>query len=83
MFQTIRRWAHHPALNVVVGAVMIVTAIGEIFGEAIHELLGFQFGAAHGLLAVGLLHTFKALPDLVDGIGKVEIPRAGAPPAKD
>ncbi len=72
MWNRVRRFAHHPGLNVVAGIVMVGTALIEVAGELLREFIGDVIGAEHGLLAFGLLHTLKALPELVDGVAKVE-----------
>ncbi|MDQ3032538.1 MAG: hypothetical protein M3Y87_08990 [Myxococcota bacterium] len=82
MLRTIRRWAHHPAVNVFVGLIMIVAAIGEMAGEVLGDALGLSFGAGHGLFAVGLLHTLKAIPELAEGVERVESTRHAVPPAE-
>ncbi len=72
MIRVIRRWAHHPTTNVVVGVVMVLSAMGEMLGELLSEPLGFEVNAAHGLFVAGVVHTVKALPELADGITRFD-----------
>ncbi len=67
MLRALHRFAHHPIVNVIAGVVTIVAALGELMGEG----LGVQIDAAHGLALLGLLHTLKAVPELVEGVHKL------------
>jgi hypothetical protein len=67
MWATLRKLAHHPAMNVTVGVIMVASAVGEMARETV----GMSFGAEHGLFAIGILHTLKALPELVEGATKI------------
>jgi hypothetical protein len=62
---------------------MIASAIGEMAGDAMASVLGFSVGAAHGLFAVGVVHTFKALPELFEGVGKLTSGREADEPADE
>lgn len=75
MIERIRQWSHHPLVNITVGVVMIASAIGEMLGDVVADSFGFTLGAAHGLFVVGALHALKAIPELVEGVNKVEAPR--------
>jgi hypothetical protein len=74
-------------VNFSVGVVMILTAVLEISGEVLSDVLHLSLGAEHGLILVGLLHAAKALPELIDGVEKVDHARGdarpSAPPARD
>ena len=87
MWRTLSRIAHLPIVNFSVGVVMIVTAVLEISGEVLSDVLHLSLGAEHGLILVGLLHAAKALPELIDGVEKVDHARGdarpSAPPARD
>lgn len=70
----LKKIAHHPAMNVAVGIIMIVSALGEMAGES----MGIKLGAEHGLFAIGLLHTLKALPELAEGAAKIALAKEEA-----
>lgn len=67
MLSKLHRLAHSSTVNVLVGLLTIGAALSELLGDG----LGFQISAAHGLLTVGLLHTLKAVPELVAGVHKL------------
>ena len=79
MFKKLRWLVHHPAFNALVGVLMILSAVGEMSGELLLATFGFKLGAAHGVLAVGILHIAKAIPEVVKGVDKVEKAREEEP----
>ncbi|UJR78346.1 hypothetical protein [Sandaracinus amylolyticus] len=72
MWRRLLRLAHSPIVDATIGVVMVGTALIEIAGEWLEPLVGGAIGAAHGLFVVGVVHTFKALPGLVEGADKIE-----------
>jgi hypothetical protein len=69
MWKGIKKFAKHPSVNLVVGLVLVGTAVVEIAEDAFGEVT--DIGAEHGVLVVGLLHVLRSLPELVDGMSKV------------
>lgn len=67
MLRALHRFAHHRVVNVVTGLLTIGAAVGELLGDQV----GLAVDAAHGLLLLGILHTLKALPELVEGMHKL------------
>lgn len=76
MLKRLVRWVHHPTVNLAVGAVMVASAVAEIVGETISHVLGFELGAEHGLLLLGVVHTARALPELAEGVKKIDRPHS-------
>ena len=77
MWSWLRRVAHSPIVNGAVGLFMVATALLEIAGDSFGDLIGdLPIGVGHGMLAVGLLHTLKAIPELADGAEKIGASRS-------
>ena len=81
MLKRVHRWVHHPSVNLAVGAMMVACAVAEIVGETISHLLGFELEAEHGLLVLGVESTVKALPELAEGVKKIERPGSSERPS--
>ncbi|MEQ1569643.1 MAG: hypothetical protein ABMA64_28670 [Myxococcota bacterium] len=61
------RWIFtHPLTQVVVGLCMFGTGAAELV-----ELLGEGLSSAHGVALYGLIHTGKAVIELLEGLEKV------------
>jgi hypothetical protein len=69
--RTLQRIAEHPYLNIVVGLILLYSGIFE----TVHELKGledFKIGAHHGVILFAILHIFKALPHVFEGLKYIE-----------
>lgn len=68
----LRRISQNRYLNVLAGLVLIVVSVDEVW-ESLSD--GFQFAdlnSSLGVVIVGLSHTLKSLPDLLEGLEHLE-----------
>jgi hypothetical protein len=66
------RTAESPTLNLLAGAILLVTGLLESFATMFEGLFGFQIGAHHGIAIFGFLQLLKAFPDTFKGLKLVE-----------
>ncbi len=73
--QKFRAILHHPATNLVVALVLVSTSLIEVWesvtGGTVEMAVGsmeMKVGAYDGVLAYGLVHLFRAVAELVEGV---------------
>jgi len=64
----IRKFAEHPVTRMIVGVVLLMTAIYEIEEGLLIELKNDGAKSHHGIAAFGLLTMIAAIPDLLEGL---------------
>ena len=64
-------FARSPLANIVAGLILLVTALLDLVETPLEALLGIEGDVAHGAVVVGLLQVLRALPELVEGAGRL------------
>ncbi|MEX2185195.1 MAG: hypothetical protein WD875_00305 [Pirellulales bacterium] len=80
--QTLHRIAHHPALNLLAGLILLVTGLLEVLATTVEGLFDFPLGAHHGIVVFGFLQMIKALPDVMKGVKFVDDGELAIAPAR-
>lgn len=60
-----------PWLDLVGGLFLVGSAIFELGEFALEGVLGLELGTGHGLVAFGLIHVLKAIPEIGEGVTKI------------
>jgi hypothetical protein len=68
----LRRIADNPWLNIVAGAILLITGIMEMLDSVALAVFGVSIGMEHALALVGGVQMLKALPDALKGLKFVE-----------
>lgn len=71
VIRTLQRIALHPYLNIVIGLIFLYSGISEAVYE-LKDLEDFKIGAHHGVILFAILHIFKALPHIFEGLEYIE-----------
>ena len=53
--------------SLVMGVLLIVTGVFELFEDTFKDILGFKIGAHHGIIIFGLFQALHALTTIVEG----------------
>ena len=61
----------NPYLNLVVGAILLITAVSEMGDLFYEQILGFQITLPHGVILYAILLMLQSLCQLVDGLERV------------
>ena len=71
----LRAVLHHPTTNLVVALILVATSLAEVWesasGHAFTMTMGameMKVGAYDGVLFYGLVHLFRAIAELVEGV---------------
>ena len=71
----LRAVLHHPVTNLVVALILVVTSLIEGWASATGDTVKMAMGAVEmkvgvydGVLAYGLVHLFRAIAELVEGV---------------
>jgi hypothetical protein len=71
----LRAVLHHPTTNLVVALILVATSLAEVWesftGFAVEMAVGgmeMKIGAYDGVLAYGLVHLFRAIAELAEGL---------------
>jgi hypothetical protein len=73
--ETLRALLHHPTTNLVVALILVSTSLVEVWesatGATVKMAVGgmeMKVGAYDGVLIYGLVHLFRAIAELVEGL---------------
>lgn len=66
--RAIRRFSEHPVTRMIVGMVLLLTAIYEIEEGLLIELKNEGAKSHHGIAAFGVLTMIAAIPDMLEGL---------------
>ncbi len=72
MMKGLFKLARHPRVTIAASFAMIGSAIWDLLEIPSKAFLGFELGAEHGVIIVGLVHLAKAFADLDEGAEKLE-----------
>ena len=67
----LKRVVENPYLNLIMGLLFFYSGISEALRE-FEELGEYKTGAHHGVMLFAVLHIFKTLPDLFEGLEYVD-----------
>ena len=61
----------HPYINILLGIILCVTALYEIFYSLEETSEALKIGTQHGVFVLGLFHILKTLPDIAEGLERI------------
>ena len=64
------RLLEHPATQLTVAAILIVTSCVEGFDTLWNDLVGRNIGAHHGVFVFGAMSFLKTIPELLEGVDR-------------
>jgi hypothetical protein len=64
---------NNPYVNIGVGLVLLLTGLSEAWGTWSEDLRHMHLQGHHGLIIFGLFHLLKTLPDLFEGIERLNL----------
>ena len=66
------RFSSNPWTQVFVAVILLATAFGDFDGTLIEVFTSGDWGAHHGVFVLGFAQLLKSLPELVDGIERLQ-----------
>ncbi len=70
MAKAMKAFVDHPATRFLVGCVLMVTGLIDLYGDLMDETRRFRIGAHHGIVILGIVQALSALPDFTLAIEK-------------
>ena len=61
------RIIHSDYTNLIMGILLVLCGLFELFQDTVHNILGIRIGAHHGIIIFGLFQVVNALIAIVQG----------------
>ena len=66
--QKMEKFAKNPHFDAVIGIVLLTTGIIEAGDTIFEDIVSGNVGAHHGIILLGFVHAFKAVPSILGGL---------------
>ncbi|MGE3976999.1 MAG: hypothetical protein AB7F94_05365 [Nitrospira sp.] len=67
----LRRLVEQPYVNLAVAIILFVTGLTEGWDSFQEDMAGFHLRAHHGVMIYGFFNMLKSLPDIFEGLDKM------------
>lgn len=61
------RFLKSPSMNMALGLMLLFVGSMELAETTLEDVLGFEIGAHHGIMLIGLVHGLKGLIEMIEG----------------
>lgn len=61
------RFLKSPPMNMILGMALLFVGSMELAETTLEDVLGFEIGAHHGIMLIGLVQGLKALTEMIEG----------------
>ena len=70
-WKNLQKLTASPYLNILVGIIMLVSGVSEVWKDFEKDFVTTSLGSHHGILAFGFLHVLRYLPEVFDGMDHI------------
>ena len=67
LLSALGRTLEHPSVGLTLGLVLVGMGVFDLAETVLEETIGFEIGAHHGVILLGIVHGLKALTELTVG----------------